>query len=122
MKKVSFLGLLALVVVAASSFTALKRVPTDSWFLLSGQPNVSSASFQSSYSGTYNKVAAYDATKRTQTDVQAICLLGSTYVCAVQIDYSKSTPTTSLNGTGNGDFTTGASAFATDIIAIELRN
>lgn len=121
MKNVSILGLLAVIVVAASSFSTLKRVPTDSWFLLSGA-SVTPATFQSNYDGTYNKVAAYDVTKRTQAQVQAICQLGSTYVCAVEIDYSKSAPTTSLNGTENGDFSDGASAYATDVIAIELKD
>jgi hypothetical protein len=122
MKRVSILGILAIIVAVASSFTTVKKVPTDAWFLLNGTLPTQAA-FQSNYTTTYNRVSAYDATKRTQSGVQSICLFGSAKVCAVKIDYSVHAPIDALDDNsgnpGQGDF---SSSYSTDILGYEFKN
>lgn len=124
MKRISILGLLAIIVAVASSFsTTFKKVPNDAWFLLSASTLPSQSDFQTNYSSAYNRVSAYDATKRTQAAVQTICGLGSQKVCAVKIDYEVDAPTDALDdngGTpGTGDFT---NDYTIDILGYELKN
>lgn len=89
-----------------------KSIPLDSWFLLSNP--VPGVTYQIQYTlYPYNSAFAYNSTGYTQSDVQSICWLGSLYLCAVRINYSKSFPYLVLN---NADF---SNSYEIDILGYE---